>query len=202
MNTARGYNGLIMTKLIRWMLPVALVGAAALSPAQSGQAWAGPELGVFFPTSGKLREALGNSWISFGAGTLRTSQTSERRRLALDWETVSQSKSGSKVFMGAVSYGYVIPLGDAGETFGIQRGQSNFQPYAALRAGASYIDFAVNTNGGRESGKRLGLNANAELGVLVGDRLRVAARYDIFPSHNGLNFSGLTLSARYGLFRF
>jgi hypothetical protein len=189
-----------MFKLIRGVLPAALLGLAAISSAQ--QSWVGPELGVYLPTSGKLRDALGDRWVSFGAGFLRQ-QEQPSRRMSWDWEAVSQSKNGSKVFMAAVSYGYNIPFGSQGQLPNmIQTERATFQPYAALRAGGSYIDFAVNTDGKRESGKRVGLNANAELGVLVGDRLKLSARYDFFPTHNGLDFSGVTLSVRYGLFRF
>jgi hypothetical protein len=186
-------------KLIR-LLPVSVLACLAVPAFAQSDTWFGPEVGVFFPTSGKLRDALGNTWISLGAGSTRFVQ-GDGRKFAWDWETMSQSKSGSKVFMGSVSYGLVSPF-TAPKPYSISQGGTAFQPYYALRAGGSYIDYAVNINGGRTSGKRLGLNANAELGVMFGDRLKVAARYDFFPSHDGLNFSGLSLTARYGLLRF
>jgi hypothetical protein len=189
----------IMIKLIR-LLPVAVLASLAVPALAESDRWFGPEVGVYIPTSSKLRDALGNTWVSLGAGSTSIQQT-EGRKFAWDWETVSQSKSGSKVFMGSVSYGLVMPLTGAAP-YALSRNNSNVQPYWAVRAGASYIDYAVNVSGGRTSGKRVGLNANAELGVLIGDRLKVSARYDYFPEHDGLNFSGVTLSARYGLLRF
>jgi len=189
-----------MIKLIR-LLPVAVLASLAVPAlAQSQDRWFGPEVGIFYPTSAKLRDALGSSWVSLGAGATSLNQR-QGRKMGWDWETVSQSKDGSKVFMGSVSYGLVMPLSGLPDV-GLSRRISGMQPYWALRAGGSYIDYAVNVPGGRSSGKRMGLNANAELGVLIGDRLKVSARYDYFPEHDGLNFSGITLSARYGLLRF
>lgn len=189
-----------MIRHFRTILPALGILAAPIAFAQSVETYIGPELGVFIPADKDLRDALGSNWISFGLGRLRVDQTGSRR-FAWDVEFTSQSKNGSKVFMGAVSYGLMIPFGGT-EPYALSRSGSNFTPYAAVRAGGSYIDFAVNTNGGRLSGKRIGLNANAEVGVLIGDRISVSARYDLNPSHNGLSFSGLTLAARYGLFRF
>lgn len=190
-----------MIRLSRTILPALGIIAAASAFGQSNQTFAGPELGVFFPADKSLRDALGNNWVSFGLGRLRVDQA-DKRRFAWDVEFTSQSKSGSKVFMGALSYGILMPLGGGSQPYALSRSGLNISPYAAIRAGGSYIDFAVNTNPGRQSGKRIGLNANAELGILIGDRINLSARYDLNPSHNGLSFSGLTLSARYGLFRF
>lgn len=177
---------------------LAVVGVCAVAPAfaqleDSGSGrYFGPEVGVFLPASEKLRNALGSSWFSIGAGSVRTGQF-ERQKFTWDWNTISQSKSGSKVFMGTVTYGMAIPLGQK---------YSMTQPYAAVRAGISYIDYAVNVGMGRESAKRFGPNANVEVGIMMNQRLSLAARYDLNPSYDGLGFSGLSLSLRYGLLRF
>jgi hypothetical protein len=77
------------------------------------------------------------------------------------------------------------------------------RPYFAVRGGLSYIDFAVDkTAVVRASGKRIGFNANAELGVNIGDRFNISARYDLFPEYEGLRFSGLSLALKWGLARF
>ena len=72
----------------------------------------------------------------------------------------------------------------------------------AVRAGLSYIDYAIDTGGGRTASKRIGLNGNAAFGVNIDKRINLEARYDVFTAQDGLNFNGLTLFLRIGLGRF
>jgi len=178
----------------RLLTAVAIVFALALpftARAQS-ESYFGPQVGVFMPQDQALRDALGDQWFSFGASRIRLFRINESK-LAFDWNGVGQSKDGSTVFIFTGSFGYVIPFSSVG---------SSTQPYAALRAGAAYMDYAVETSGGRVSGKRLGANANAALGMNFSDRFNVEVRYDVWSEFDGLSFNGLTLAARIGLFRF
>ncbi|MCG9895728.1 MAG: hypothetical protein MH204_09655 [Fimbriimonadaceae bacterium] len=190
-----------MIKLARILVPF---GAALLAVPSFAQAQLtfGPEVGTFIPTSSRLRDAMGDSWLSFGLGSVRLDRTFDSRP-RWDTEFITQTRNGSKVFMGTVSSGIVIPL-DGSTGYGLRR-QSQTTPYAAARIGLSYTDYAINrpgTTGLRDSSKRIGPNGNLEIGLMVGDNLTFAARYDFNPSYSGYNFSGLSLSARYGIIRF
>ncbi len=167
--------------------------ATPLASLAHADSFVGPELGLFFPTDSTLRSALGNSWFSFGVGRLNMDEYSAKS-LKPSWNAISQTKNGSKVFMFAYTYGYVYPLGDA---------KSGSVPYYSIRGGLSYVDYAVQQSpANRISGKTLGYNLNAEVGILLGEKLTVSARYDVFGSHDGLKFDGLSLSVKYGLFKF
>lgn len=170
-----------------------LAVAAALSPIAAAQTrYAGPEVGLYFPSDSVLKDALGNQWISFGVTTMRQG-TMQSQGIGTNWNVTSNSKNGNKVFMGSYTLGITKPFGDVG---------SQARPYFALRGGLSYIDYALTTNGNRISGKRLGYDANAEVGIMFGDRLTLSARYDVFSKHDGLKFDGLTLNLKYGLAKF
>ena len=152
----------------------------------------GPQIGFFFPASKTLRDALGESWFSFGASRLRTFEL-RQRKLAFDWTAIGQNRNGSTVFILTGSVGYVAALSPLG---------ASTEPYFALRAGLAYMDFAVDTPGGRESDKALGTNGNAALGVIFNKRFNIEARYDVWNSQHGISFNGLTLSARFGIVKF
>lgn len=152
----------------------------------------GPQVGLFYPQSQVLKDALGDSWFSFGASRVRVMEL-DKHKLTHDWNAISQRDNGSSVFILTGSIGYVMPFAQEGSTT---------EPYFALRGGLAYMDYAVDTPGGREASKRLGTNANAALGILVSKKLNIEARYDVWSGQSGLNFNGLTLSARYGLIRF
>lgn len=154
--------------------------------------YAGPELGVFLPSSSILKDGLGKQWISFGVTTMRQG-TVQGKGIGTNWNVISQARNGNKVFMGTYTLGLVQPLGDVG---------NDYRPYFAIRGGLSYIDYAIGSGGSRLSSKRLGYNINAEVGIMFGDRLSLSARYDTFSKHEGITFDGLSLNLKYGLAKF
>ena len=151
----------------------------------------GPQVGLFYPANQTMRNALGDSWFSFGATRIRMFKLQERKWVH-DWQAISQRNNGSSIFILTGSAGYVMPFMSSG---------GDTQPYAALRGGLSYMDYAVNTPGGRKSAKRIGVNANAALGVNFSSRLNLEARYDVFSGYDSLTFNGLTLSLKFGMAR-
>jgi hypothetical protein len=182
----------------RLLLPLsamALIAVPAASNAQYSydQNMVGPEIGVFQPNSAALRAELGSEWLSYGLGQTRVYGRQTGPRKTTSWNGISQTRNGSKVFMASASFGYVVPLGQS---------SSNFRPYIAGRFGGSYVDYAVDVDGGRLGGKKTGWNANAEFGIIIGQNITVSARYDAFPEYDGLSFNGLSLSVKYGMLRF
>lgn len=180
--------------LRRPLLALAAVVAAMAVPvaARAQDGYFGPQVGFFFPASKELRDELGESWLSFGISKIRHFGPGQSD-VAYDFNAISQSRSGSRVFILSASIGWVVPLSQAG---------SGTEPYAALRGGLAYFDYAVDTSGGRETGSGLGGNANAAIGITFNGRFNIEARYDVFNSQDGLSFNGLTLAARFGLARF
>lgn len=177
-------------KLATALLAAALVPATVLADDR----YIGPEFGFFIPTDSKLRDALGSQWFSIGLSTSREGELL-RNRLGSNTNFISQSRNGNKVFIGSYSIGLFAPIGDG-------RPGGGTRLYWAARAGVSYIDYAIGAGAARESGKRIGYNANAEIGILFTDRLALSARYDVNSRHDGFNFDGLSLQLRYGIARF
>ncbi|ARU42426.1 hypothetical protein CCB80_15205 [Armatimonadetes bacterium Uphvl-Ar1] len=183
-----------MRSRILALATLSLVAIPMAAQAQNSQ-YAGPEIGVFLPADADLRNALGSQWYSFGISTMRQGATVERK-VGTNFNLISQSKNGNKVFLGSYTVGLVIPFNS------VAGGSNDFQPYFAVRGGLNYTDYAISQGVNRFSAKRLGYNANAEFGVQFGDRLTLAARYDISPEYQGFNFNGLSLSLKYGIVKF
>jgi hypothetical protein len=160
--------------------------------ARAQDGYFGPQVGFFFPASKVLRDELGESWLSFGISKVRNFERNQSD-IAYDFNAISQSRNGSRVFILSGSIGWVAPLAAADEST---------QPYAALRGGLAYFDFAVDTPSGRKTDSGVGINANAALGVTFSGRFNIEARYDVWNSQQGISFNGLTLAARLGLARF
>jgi len=174
-------------------LATALCAIAPMTANAQAEQYLGPSVGVFFPSDSNLRDAMGSSWLSFGASRVKIDQYS-KRKLGYDWNAFSKDNSGNRVFMLAGTVGYTMPLGEPG---------AMTRPYFAVRGGLSYIDYAVNTSPlVRVGGKRIGFNGNAEFGINIGDRFNVSARYDLFPEYDGLRFSGISLALKWGLAKF
>lgn len=179
-------------RIISSLAMVAFVVTPMLTHAQT-ESFIGPTVGVFFPSDSTLRDALGNSWFSFGASRVKIDPYA-KRNMGYDWNTFSKEQNGNKIFMVAGTIGSTMPFGKPGDMT---------RPYFAIRGGLSYIDYALNTSPAtRLSSKRLGFNANAEFGINVGQRLNLSARYDLFPSYEGLRFSGFSLALKWGITKF
>lgn len=166
--------------------------AAPVAATADEDSYFGPQVGLFYPANQTLRNALGDSWFSFGATRIRVYELQEKK-WAQDWQAISKRSGGSAIFILTGSAGYVMPFMSSG---------SDTQPYFAIRAGLAYIDYAVNTPGGRKSAKRIGVNGNAAVGINLNRRFNLEARYDVFNGYDSLTFNGLTLSLKFGMARF
>jgi hypothetical protein len=176
---------------------VALLAAVAVPALAQEQIGLGPRVGVFFPASSELRSALGDSWVSIGLGA--TDNSTIKRKLGLDWNFIYQSSRGNRVFVVTPSFGIMVPLQNQPVV-----GNYGTQLYAAARAGISYLDYGITPTGStvRQSDRRFVMNGNVELGAAFGSNWRASVRYDLMPKTDGFDFSGLTLSVTYGIFRF
>jgi hypothetical protein len=172
---------------------VAFTLCAGASVAQDYFKSLGVGAGVFFPVDRSARDAFGDTWFSWGIRPV-SFDSREGFKVAADVNVLARRAHGNRLTILSATLG-------VGRTFG--EGDSNAQPYAIVRAGPAYFDYAVTQPGGaRVSAQRIGVNGNVELGVILGDRLRLSARYDLFSNFDGLKFDGVSLSLVYQVYRF
>lgn len=169
----------------------ALVSLSAIACA--GGLRIGPKASVFYPADKKTRNALGSTWFGIGLGPVGTTGPREKSKLDSDLRIMSRDSRGNRFFMISPSVGPMISLGDPN-----QRG---FVPYAAVRVGPAYFDYAIGSGNARIKKKRLGFNLNAELGATLSDSGRLSVRYDTMSRFDGFKFDGLSLELMFSLGR-
>lgn len=152
----------------------------------------GGSAGVFFPTSSVLRDKFGSSVTSIGISPSDESLPSAAR-IFTDISVLSANRSGNRFLVIPATIGF-------GKTFGKPADVS--RPYARVGVGIAYFDYSISHEGRRRSDRNFGAAADAEVGVLVGGRLRLSARYYFLSERDGFNFNGLELAVKYTLFRF
>lgn len=142
-------------------------------------------VGAFYPQSSVTTKAFGDSWS-------RVSIKSFDKTKATRWEF--NPELGAYRLSGPAS-AKLYPL-----TFGFERAlneSSKAQPYVTLRAGP-YYGRVTQASGIEES--KVGMNANAALGVVFARQFYVEARYDYFSRIAGFDFQGFSVSAGVRLF--
>lgn len=172
-----------------------VLAASSFAQYQNFQQFLGPEVGLYLPAQSALRDAVGSQWVSLGLGSVSL-KDAQKTKFSPNFNAITGDKNGNKIFLFSYSFGMTQPLTSDLSKAGVV-------PFYALRGGLSYIDYGVTTAPGvRTSGKKLGWNGNAEVGIIFSQRLALSARYDLFPRYDGLQFDGLSLSLKYGLFNF
>lgn len=150
----------------------------------------GVRVGVFFPTSSTVKNALGDTWLSYGFN-FGTIENVDGRKMGGDTFFVTREARGNRLFLGTLSYGVTVPLGAYNRT-------TQFRPFFAVRGGISYADYRI----GAVGGSNIIFNANAELGVNLTENFQVSIRYDMNTRTRGFDLSGGSLTARYNLLSF
>jgi hypothetical protein len=171
-------------------LPLLLSALAISSVAFAQQPNVGVRVGVYFPTSEAVRNGLGDTWLSYGFN-FGSVQTRDGQMMGGDTFFVSREARGNRLFMGTLSYGVTVPLGEYNRF-------SSFRPYVAVRGGITYADFRIGTT----NGSNFTFNANAEVGVTLSDNFQIALRYDMNSRTRGFDLSGASITARYNLLSF
>jgi hypothetical protein len=182
-----------MPAMKRFVIPAVAIAAPLVSSAQGGiqDLPISGEVGIFRPVSSGLRNALGSNWFSFGVGPARI-YSKDGMRADTDFQVVSHQKNGNRILMLIPSIGMVKVFG---------KPEDMAKPFVAVRAGAAYLDYGITTGGTRHTTRRGGFTSNAELGITIGDRLTLSARYDWLPRFDGLQFDGVSFSLSYVLFK-
>lgn len=134
--------------------------------------------GVFLPSDSTTETVFGDSWPRLSIGVFDPQMAPEWRRTA-DFTAYMHEEDGeAKLY--SLSFGAERRLSTKGLT----------QPYVALRAGPYYGKVEVPALSIDES--KIGLNANASLGVIYKERVFLEARYDKFSRIAGFDFDGFT----------
>ena len=146
----------------------------------------GPEVGVYFLTSGKARSQFGNSAISLGLGLGSIAQASTRGRLALDLQVQYQTHNGNHMFLAPLGVAYRKALNQGGPNVA----------YVGVTADLDFIDIR-SADYNVHSGVRTAFGASPLIGVSFGDSGFLEARYLYVSRIKGFDLSGLNLSAGY-----
>lgn len=180
--------------------------AAALAAGMATSAFAqvdrpgglGISLGAYFPVDSQVRGAFGNPIIDFGIGGADTNL--QPNKLRFGFNIVSGRKDGNALFLLPMVAQYTFMLKNDDP---YSDSDDGFKPYVKVFGGPAYYDYALDVSDTeRKARKTIGINAGAELGVVLGSRWNIHARYNYFSESDGLDFSGLSLGASYLVYRF
>lgn len=158
--------------------------APAPAPKKNNRFRIGPEVGVYFLTSGKARSQFGNSAISLGLGLGSIAQASTRGRLALDLQVQYQTRSGNHMFLAPLGIAYRKALNQGGPNVA----------YVGATADLDFVDIR-SADYNVHSGVRTAFGASPLIGVSFGDSGFLEARYLYVSRIKGFDLSGLNLSA-------
>lgn len=158
------------------------------TPPSSSHKWEikiGPEVGVFFPTSGKTADRFGSEWWALGIGIGSLQDATEHGNFSLDLTVVSRYGSDSHIFVAPVGLQYIKAIGPT---------TNSSVPYAGLSGDLVFVDIRSlpdNVHSGfHETG-----GASAFVGTTLGKKAYIEARYLWNGSVEGFDTSGLNLTA-------
>jgi hypothetical protein len=168
-----------------------LILVTALAVAGAAQAQdpfdLGASVGVFMPSSRTIRDAFGSQVLRFGFGGVGR-QSTGNFKLGTELDIISANKNGNRLFILPFTFAAEQQLAMAGAV----------RPYVKPFAGLAYIDYGISTPSGRRDSKIVRVTYGAEVGVVLSEKLRLSARYNVFQN-SGFDFSGLTLSATFSI---
>jgi hypothetical protein len=156
------------------------------APKKNNRFRIGPEVGVFFLSSGKARTEFGNSAVSLGIGLGSIAQATTQGRVALDLQIQYQTKNGNHLFLAPLGVAYRKALNQGGPNVA----------YAGVTADLDFVDIRSGDYN-VHSGVRTAFGASPLIGVSFGDSGFLEARYLYVSRIKGFDLSGLNLSAGY-----
>ena len=163
----------------------------------------GVKLGAFLPTDSEMQDMFGSAIFVFGISMDDFTKQPDKWRLTGDFDFIVGKNDPDSGDLFPENKMFLLPItASMGRVFGSD--SSKARPYVRFGAGFAYMDYSVTrpSTGERFSVKRGVPTANAEVGLFIGDRVRLAARYDWFAKADDFDFSGLQLTATLNLIRF
>lgn len=151
----------------------------------------GPQVGFYFPTSGRTRDAFGDTWVNYGVGFQPLNLQSRRGSATLDIAAFSARRSGARAFIVPISFIYKIALGGGGDVEGeTDRG---INPYTGFSLGLYLADLRADRYN-VSSGWQGGFGGSALFGITYQRSIFVEARYHLISELKSFELSGLNLS--------
>jgi hypothetical protein len=151
----------------------------------------GPQIGFFFPTDGRTRDAFGDNWVNYGIGFQPLDLQTRRGSATLDIAAFSARRSGARAFILPVSFIYKIALGGGPDVVGeTDRG---LNPYTGFSLGLYLADLRADRYN-VSSGWQGGFGGSALFGVTYQRNVFVEARYHLISKLKTFDLSGLNLS--------
>lgn len=170
----------------------ALLTSAAAQAAGDYNVW-NLKAGIFMPTSTEMRDLFGDTWLSMGI-TPGQKVFTDKWTFGGDIGLIWANRGGNRLLL--------VP-GTVGFSRRFSSGKETVVPYAAIRAGVAYYDYSITRPlGPTFTRTKFNTTANAELGLVVSQKLTLGARYDWFAKSDDFQFDGLTLWAQLTLFQF
>ncbi|AIE83372.1 outer membrane beta-barrel protein [Fimbriimonas ginsengisoli] len=174
------------------VIALAAISAAHAQDQQSLGVNIGGQVGVYMPTSSAVRDAFGKSVLNLGLGPVGGTNRPSSGSLTPSLELLSANKNGNRLFIGTFTYGYEKHLAPD---------ESTTVPYVRVFGGGAYFDYGITQVGVRNSAKKFSTTGGVEAGIVFANRLKLSAKYNVYPKQDGFDFSGFSLSATYSLFK-
>ena len=153
--------------------------------------WWGVSFGVFVPNSGEIRDRFSDVFFRFGI-TPFEDRISEKWKFAADFNAVLASKNGNHMLAMPVTFGLARSFGSP---------EARAIPFVQFGVGPALFDYSIARGAERFKATRVGGNANVEAGVLLDRRMAVTARADFYTRTDDFDFSGISLTVAYAVFR-
>lgn len=173
-----------------------LVSAAALATLVAASSAQSPLLGIsvgfYLPADSEIRDLVGKSFFQFGFSPgvgIQKEKFSIRPELSF----LGGSGNGNRFNIIAVPITATMPLGQPGQ---------KSMPYLAAGFGPTYYDYNITRTGPinfRDTG--IGTIAHVEAGLVLGESMRLSARYNMLSEKDGFNFNGVQISLSWQFFR-
>ena len=160
-----------------------------------GKTYLGVRGGFYFPTNSKISDIFDSAIPVFGITVDDITKQADKWRLTFDADFITGSKDGNKFFAAPFTASFGRIFGNRGDTS---------RPYVKFGVGGAYFDYSITdpSTSERFSTKRFGASADAEVGIIIGERLRIAGKYQWFSKVDDFDFSGFQLTATYQLIKF
>jgi hypothetical protein len=174
------------------------VGLLGLLGATSSQAaydqhkrWWGLNVGVFIPNSGEIRDKFSDVFFRVGVSPF-SDRISEKWKFAVDFNAVIANKNGNHMLVAPVTFGFARSFGSP---------EARAIPFVQFGVGPAFYDYDISRGSERFDTTRVGGNANVEAGVLLDRRFAVTGRADFYTKTDDFDFSGISVTVAYAVFR-
>lgn len=160
-----------------------------------GRNYLGVKAGLYLPSNGEIRDIFGSSIVVFGISVDDITKQADKWRLTGNVDFITGKDGNDKFFAAPFTASIGRIFGNRGDTT---------RPYVRFGVGGAYFDYSITrpSTGERFSTKRFGASADAEVGLIFGERFRLSAKYQWFSKVDDFDFTGIQITATYQLIKF